>query len=1012
MNAWLTDTPNLTNNDHASFNGIDPSVAFLQPSQNTIDPSQFQNQRYLNGNTRNASPAFQNPQYQVPSVVPSKRPRPQEDSLATSPRQAPGGIPSSRSQTPHQVPYPGYQPNTNGAQNFSQAPNPYHHLQHTASANATPSPIMNNQQFAGIGQRVQTASPSPFSPAHHGGPQMSPHSDHASRVNTPQNAGAFMPGGPFAQGFNQQYPQQAMTSGGAQGSMPAQFNNMAQQMSAQQRAYQLQIQQQARQLQAQQAGARPSSSGMNAMNNAAQMANPQMAAIRQQMQQNMQRPNNPQTFIRQLQNFMGARGMPVDINPLISGRSVDPVTLYGNVVKKGGFNKVTRSNMWASVAEDLGFPGMQYPTAGQEFHNYFMRNMAPFEQAWNASRQKLQEASHMQQRSADLSAIQNQMSPVKSMNTANHEPNLQFQSQPQAGANVMKPMERIPNNVNQIPTNGFSTPQPKPQLQQPPPFNQRSSSLSHTAQVTPPNGQSQPFTAPSPVSAAKRLGSSSGKPPEMLDQPSTMPAKQPIEDPFRPAVFQESNLHGPIDVAEIFDLTSELIEMKPTVPTFQELGVIDVHALTMSIKSGIHAEVRMALDTLTVISVEQRMQLTLDHCDDLVETLVDCAQDQVDLLAENAAEVSDAMSVSSYEDVIRGCRTDAETLLDIPEFGSLEYDLDRAADRLICITTILRNLSFYESNFQLLGIPEVVKFLSTVIRYLGTQNMLLRSYRNTLDFMKDVVVYLSNLSHSINLPGKEEALCLLHFLLSFAPCPPPTPSADGKIMFSTYNPAVHKYMPSAVDSLAKLLARDDPNRTFYKSIFAGDASSSPPYDLLTRTFALSIAPVPEQARGNIIATVETRKPFLLQGMLAAEILSNLAPGPEHGLARTWLESSDGFALSLLRLVCMLSANRTAQAVPQQRHHPQNPRVAPPETDANAYGAISHRGLAVLRKLGEKSKSAGPVNGEAIDGNVKDHKSRMPFWVLPKKESVLGALLTHDIDPYVVGELCGYAGLDN
>ena len=115
-----------------------------------------------------------------------------------------------------------------------------------------------------------------------------------------------------------------------------------------------------------------------------------------------------------------------------------------------------------------------------------------------------------------------------------------------------------------------------------------------------------------------------------------------------------------------------------------------------------------------------------------------------------------------------------------PDFGTVEYDLDRAADRLICITTLVRNFSFYEANFAVLGQAEILKLLSYVIRNLGTKEMLLRSNRNTLDFMKDVIIYLSNLSTSLNLPGKEEALCILHFLLAFAPTPPSDSSRWGQ----------------------------------------------------------------------------------------------------------------------------------------------------------------------------------------------------------------------------------------
>jgi len=209
-----------------------------------------------------------------------------------------------------------------------------------------------------------------------------------------------------------------------------------------------------------------------------------------------------------------------------------------------------------------------------------------------------------------------------------------------------------------------------------------------------------------------------------------------------------------------------------------------------------------------------------------------------------------------------------------------------------------------------------------------------------------------------------------------------------------YNPNVHKYTPSAVDSLAKLLARDEPNRTYYKSIFSADAASSPPYELLTRTFGLAISPLPVAVL-NQRAVVGARKPFLLQGMLAAEILSNLAPGSDHGLARSWLESTDAFAVSLLRLVGLLSAEHRA---PTTARHPQSNR-GPSDPDSDAYGAITHRAMAVLKRLVEKSKNG--ENGEF----------RLPPGILPKKETLLGALVTKDIDMHILRQLCTYAALD-
>jgi SWI/SNF chromatin-remodeling complex subunit SWI1 len=823
---------------------------------------------------------------------------------------------------------------------------------------------------------------------------MSPaHSDHVSRGGTPHdNPAGFMHGSPYGQGMPQQQfnPNLNLSSGQVQMNpqlnLAQQQHMQAQGMSAQHRAYQMQIQAQARQAQSQAAQGRPISSGLN--NSGMQMPNPQMAALQNMQHQN--KPNSPEEFVRNLQGFMASICQTVNVNPVICERRLSVMQLFVAVVKSGGSTRVTKLSHWPAVAQQFGFPPPQIHIAAQELRTYWMTNLAPYENMWLTKKQNKSQVQGIPGQPGVQNNLQNQMSPGRS-GLPNHDQGVQNHQRSPSDAGTMKMNGVAPNTFQQPTMNGYIPPsqlaeQSNHQQNMP----HHKPNLSRQLDGAQPNGIPTNFPTPSP---AKRPDSGSERTIQ-IDPGLQMPPKMPIEDPFRPNVLPESRLHGPINIDETFALSHSLIEVKPTVPTFRELGLIDIHALIMSIKSGIHAEVRLALDTLTILSVEQGLQLSLDNCDDLIETLIDCAQEQVDFLAENAAEVSDEMLISSYEDVIRGCRIETESLQDIPEFGSLDYDLDRAVDRLICITTLIRNFSFYEANFNVLGMSEVVRFLTNVVRHLGTKEMLLRTNRNTLDFMKDVIIYLSNLSHSIQLPGKEEALCLLHFLLSFAPCPPPITASSDKINFTMYNPSIHKYTPSAVDSLAKLLARDEPNRTYYKSIYSADAASSPPYELLTRTFGLAISPLPV-ATMNPRAIVGARKPFLLQGMLAAEILSNLAPGSDHGLARSWLESTDGFAVSLLRLVGLLSAEHRPQ--PPQRH-PQGGRGAP-ELDADAYAAITHRAMAVLKRLVEKSRNG--ENGEC----------RLPAGIIPKKETLLGALVMKEIDAQVLKQLCTYSALD-
>lgn len=799
-----------------------------------------------------------------------------------------------------------------------------------------------------------------------------------------------MPGMSYGPGPNQHFtPPPGSTAAATPNSMPAQHvgvpQNPQQQIPYAQRDYQMRLQQ----LQATNSAAqgRHHGSGLNPLAHyQGPIPNPPMqGGPRQMVPQPMPRPNNPEQFIRGLAHFMQSRGLALNTAPTVGGRTIHLMQLYAMVMKQGGAKKVTAMNLWPTIANTLHFPPVQYPSAAQEIQEHYQRNLAAYEAAYLAMQQRQR---------GNVGGMPQQSPPPKQFNPQTQEQQAQqYMRQPQPHPDLQTPNKEPPSmhNVPRHPVmNGYMTPQQQHNRQQSA-YSLQRPNQPRPPEATPPHLQQKPFPTPSPALAGRKDIMSSREKLHALrgeGHLNLMPRKEPIEAHYNPGM-RGIITHGGIEVSTLEGLTSQLDAVKPSVPTIQELGIIDINALTMSLRSGLHAEMRLALDTLAALSVEPRFQLSLVECEDLLETLVECAEDQVELLAENAAEVSDVMLISPYEEVLRGCRSEMETLQDVPEFGSLEYNLDHAVDRLICVSTILRNLSFFEVNHALLADSIVVKFISTVVRYLGTRNMLLRTHRNTLDFMKDILIYLSNLSHTVDLPGKEEALCMVHFLLSFAPCPSPTTPGREEVMFTPYSPSVHPYLPPAVDSLAKLLARDEPNRTFYKAIFSADVSSTPPYDLLTRTFALAIATIPEHGRENIVQIVEARKPYLAQGLLAAEVLVTLIPGSESRLARSWLSSQDNFALSLLRLMSLL-------IVP--RPHPQTGRLVDP--DSQSHGLITHRGMAVLRKLAEKSK------------NPEQPFAELPPGLLPKKESLLSFMMNGNVDSNLVRQLCAYARLDN
>lgn len=470
---------------------------------------------------------------------------------------------------------------------------------------------------------------------------------------------------------------------------------------------------------------------------------------------------------------------------------------------------------------------------------------------------------------------------------------------------------------------------------------------------------------------------------------------------------------GGYDIPALHDLGNAISVYKPNMPRVEEMGVIDMRAITLSLASGIHSEVRYALDALVIISRDDRIHFELEKCEDLIDVIIDCAEEQTDTLSDEAAEVSDALDLPSYEDIMRGARAEAESLQDVAEFGTQAYELDRAADRVIAITTIMRNFSFYEHNHVLLTSAPLVKWLSNTIRLLGTRNMLLRTFYNALDFYKDMITFLSNITQSLELPSRDDALHVLHFLLAFAPQPSPSyAESGGSVRFTSFVPMIHRFLPPAVDCLAKLLARQDPNRMLYRSIFTASTSSQAvsesPLDLLTRAFALSISVLPDRSKGSLgnaaqLRIVEARKSYLCQGMLAADILTTLAPGNDTALARAWIESEDGWAVGLLNLAALLSVDRSAPAGTKGRELGQ---------DTESSKLITHRALSMMKRLAEKagkgsvmrSMPNGALNGEAGED---ESAGSAPKWEgIPQGHAILGALMMPNTDKVALGLLCG------
>jgi len=711
----------------------------------------------------------------------------------------------------------------------------------------------------------------------------------------------------------------------------------------------------------------------------------------------------PQTtdanFLARLQSFMQQQGQPLDPNPTVCGQPVNYYSIFTAVTNCKTLIPGPSYNNWAMAAETMNLP--RTDQAAQELEMLFKRNLNGFVTSWM----------QMMNKRRILIQQQNQQAGARPLQTS---PTSVAQDSSTAASQISPSMQGTPSaSKASLPPSQFGQQQfVPPQAQNPAPMQRQ---MAQTAEGSAPpllRKQSSAVSAslPPPVAAnhtAPLVPSFVSKQEIPEIQKSEYRKKSSEYTP----VTRAFETYGGLPLHTIIELGDELIRVKPGMPVYDHMGNIDLHALTLSIQSGMYGEMRYALDQLLALSNDSRpgLALSLVDCEGLLDALVECAEEQLAFLETKAVEESDAIQLPYFEDLLVLQKIENDSLQGRAAFSSNDYERSQAAERFIAVTSIIRNISFADSavNHDLLALPPLIMLLSNAIRLLGTRVMLLHSYRNAADFMKDTVTLLSNISHRIEIPGKDEAEALLNLLVAFTPSPPQINSTD-KVIFSFYDPAIHIYLPSAVDALAKLLARDEPNRTYCKALFGSDNGTCPPQShLLTRTFNLAIAPIPDRAGGHLIGHMElrlaeARKPFFCQGMLAADILSSLVPGPDdnHGvnLAQLWLESDDGWVRSLIHMVVQLTVDPAANGPPMR--HPQSGRIM--DHEGRGFALITRKALSMLKRLAAKVDRQTTVDGAA--------KESQPVCQIGDETMVM-ALCNPGLDGETLRRLMSFAGLE-
>ena len=716
----------------------------------------------------------------------------------------------------------------------------------------------------------------------------------------PQMNPSFVPGGGMQNNYNPAYanmPGMAMQA--PQGYSQAQANLVAH--AEAQRMHHMKLQQQHHAQQLAMQRARMQQQGMNPM---AANQQPNMVAQPRMPQQGARTANAahspPPHFLSGWSgSYMQRLGKPFNPSPVVFGRPVNLLMLFQQVKAMKGSKAVTAGNLWPKVALAIGFPE---PGAVAEIREVFEVSLGQYEAAFYAQQKRPDGMV-----AGPVPGAPQQMSPVRTApQTPQHMPQpgpmqMQDGAYPANAAQtpIMSQEQMTPVQANAtLPmANGWSTPQSdtasaKAQSQR--------KSMSRPLDDSP--GQMRESPAGSIRPSETKMPNGVPAPPE--------PAEQKDKTLYVSYVDYFGNRFGGFDPDRFAEMADVIHLARPPFRSFFESDPLDVRAAGLGIQSGITREVCFALNAL--LAATRRQFLQLAQCEDLLDILVDCAQTQVERLAENSKEISDVVEFPSYEAVVRNIHTDTFHLADPAEFGSSEYEKETAANQLLTITAILRNLSFplpmskQINNNQSLTSPLLIKFISNAIRLIGTRDMLLGTNINTAYFMVDLVVLLSNVAannipHSpinLQIPSREHASNLLNFLLAFAPQPDPSSAEELRLRLlpSAHQPILsprdrhvrqasgeQRFQPGVLQSHHVRAVR---TATLFSVNSTQPLAIHQQYALLTRAFGFAIAALPDrnglQPPDEIL--FQKREATLRNGLLAADVISGLLPttGPVGG----------------------------------------------------------------------------------------------------------------------------------
>lgn len=444
-------------------------------------------------------------------------------------------------------------------------------------------------------------------------------------------------------------------------------------------------------------------------------------------------------------------------------------------------------------------------------------------------------------------------------------------------------------------------------------------------------------------------------------------------------------------------------EIKPPVPHITELGLVDIQALTLSLKSGLKMEISNALNILTVLTVSQSpMQhpqqqpmstLPLQHCDELLDVLLDLLEQDILGTCKRFAREDDNGATNfnksdiSYTNLFDMSLDEMKSLIPELETSSSDQWLS-LRDRCLCILNILRNLTFMVENVQHLAkhtrfidlIADIVDetrddAIQKQAWYVGIR------YMDRLDFRKSILMMFANLSMLVELRTPKNAAILVSLVHDFMVNGP-----------DTY------YSLLAIETWTKLTVNHD-NRQLLHALMTKDPNMAESItdiwlelaNLIQRDFFSYDGRVMHAMTSNQLATLEQTVIGLYNVMAIAQ---------SESLKQDLAQRNRSLGMMIVRLSITLAESGNAQ-----------------------FGVVTKRGMELIRAMvcgGDGIRRRQPQRNQpgpfevlgkpqAQPEDERDHKSpseigHLILDVPMIKEKLMLSLLKPTTDPEILREL--------